>query len=48
MEVQRTGSEAEECGSGVVVWMGRAVKTRVLAREGWRRGRCLLVVVAEE
>lgn len=32
-------------------WMGRAVKTRVLAREGWRRRRCLveevLVLAAE-
>ena len=46
--MQRTGSEAEECGSGVVVWAGGAVKTRVLAREGWRRQRCLLVVVVAE
>ena len=29
------------------VWMGRAVKTRVLAREGWRRRRCLEEVVEE-
>jgi hypothetical protein len=33
MRVQRTGSEAEECGYGTVGC--RAVKTRVLAREGW-------------